>query len=136
MRSALAELNTIRIAEKQSPILMGMGLHAGPVVAGTVGSNARLEYTVIGDTVNTASRIESATKSFGTDLLISEEVANRIGEEFLLKIAGSTKVKGKDEALKLAKVLGYYDKDFKACMISTPYSSYASEDSEKVKVVA
>jgi adenylate cyclase len=136
MRQALADFNKKRIEENQQPILMGMGLHAGPVVAGTVGSNARLEYTVIGDTVNTASRIESSTKSFGTDLLVSEEVAQRIGQGFILGAAGSTKVKGKDAPLKLLKVSGYIDENFNPIIISTPYSSYAAEDSEKVKVVA
>jgi adenylate cyclase len=136
MRLALAELNKTRIEENQPPILMGMGLHAGPVVAGTVGSNARLEYTVIGDTVNTASRIESSTKSFGTDLLISEEVAARIDGKFLLSAAGTTKVKGKDTPLKLLKVSGYFDENSSPVIVNTPYSSYASEDSEKVKVVA
>jgi adenylate cyclase len=136
MRVALAELNKTRITENQAPILMGMGLHAGPVVAGTVGSNARLEYTVIGDTVNTASRIESSTKSFGTDLLISEEVTKRIGDSFILQSAGATKVKGKTEPLKLLKVNGRFDEQRHPMIISTPYSSYEAEDSDKVKVVA
>lgn len=136
MRVALAELNERRIAEGHTPILMGMGLHAGPVVAGTIGSDARLEYTVIGDTVNTASRIESSTKAFGTDLLISEEVVKKVEDLYLITFAGSTKVKGKDEPLKLAKVNGQYDEHGNPCIISTPYSQYESEDSEKVKIVA
>jgi adenylate cyclase len=136
MRQALESFNSQRISEGKVPIMMGMGLHAGPVVAGTVGSNDRLEYTVIGDTVNTASRIESSTKSFGTDLLISEEVCKRVEGQFMITIAGSTKVKGKATPLNLAKVDGYFDENFKPCIIKTPYSSYAAEDSEKVKIVA
>lgn len=136
MRKALAELNEKRIAEGSSPILMGMGLHAGPVVAGTIGSDDRLEYTVIGDTVNTASRIESSTKAFGTDLLISDSVVKLVEDRFLITFAGSTKVKGKDEPLKLAKVNGVYDENGNPCIISTPYSQYESEESEKVKIVA
>lgn len=135
MREALAEFNDDRVSQGHEPIKMGMGLHAGPVVAGTVGSNERMEYTVIGDTVNTASRIEASTKSFGTDLLISEAVAKLIEDEFLLEPAGSTKVKGKDKALKLAKVRGFYQ-DGEAIEVETEYSSYEAESSEKVKIVA
>lgn len=136
MRIALATFNEKRISEGQVPIMMGMGLHAGPVVAGTIGSDARLEYTVIGDTVNTASRIESSTKAFGTDLLISDEVVKRVEGSFIVNVAGSTKVKGKNEPLKLAKVSGDFDEAGNPRIISTPYSQYEAEDADKVKILA
>ena len=66
-----------------------------------------MEFTVIGDTVNTASRIEGATKSFGTDLLLSKEVVAKIIEEgFLLEQAGESIVQGKQDSIILFKVNG------------------------------
>ncbi|RYZ71131.1 MAG: adenylate/guanylate cyclase domain-containing protein, partial [Proteobacteria bacterium] len=71
MRKGLSELNEKRIARGELPIMIGMGLHAGRAISGTIGSDERMEYTVIGNTVNTASRIEASTKAFGTDLLVT-----------------------------------------------------------------
>lgn len=57
---------------------VGLGVHSGPVVVGTIGGGGRLDFTVIGDTVNTASRVESATRATGDDLLITEETHGRL----------------------------------------------------------
>jgi len=60
---------------------VGVGVHSGPVVAGTIGGGGKLEFTVIGDTVNTASRVESLTRETGDDLLITEETCSRLSRE-------------------------------------------------------
>ncbi len=136
MRKALNELNERRIARGQPPISIGMGLHAGAAISGTIGSDERMEYTVIGNTVNTASRIEASTKAFGADLLISDTVIEKIGEDFKTELAGAAEVKGRSEALKMFKVRGYRAEDGTMVDISTPYSDYAAEAADKVKVKA
>jgi adenylate cyclase len=136
MRQALEELNKLRISRDEEPLKIGMGLHFGEAISGTVGSEDRMEYTVIGDTVNMASRIEASTKAFGTDLLISETVADKVRERFILEEAGSAEVKGKSEPLKFFKVRGYYDSNNQPVIIKTPYSDYEAEKSEKVKIVS
>lgn len=134
MRKALWDLNKKREVRGQIPIKIGMGLHSGHAISGTIGSSERMEYTVIGDTVNMTSRIESSTKAFGTDLLVSETVANKVAETFLLENAGSAEVKGKSEPLKLFKVRGYKNEKGEMVEITTPYSDFEAEHADKVKV--
>lgn len=134
MRRALEELNERRIARNQPPINIGMGLHAGKAISGTIGSDERMEYTVIGNTVNTASRIEASTKAFGADLLISDTVIERIGEDFKTELAGAAEVKGRSEALKMFKVRGYRAEDGSMVEVRTPYSDYEAEAADKVKI--
>jgi len=134
MRVALNELNELRARRGHTPIKIGMGVHAGPAISGTIGSTERMEYTVIGDTVNMASRIESSTKAFGADLLISESVAQSVGQKFILELAGAAEVKGKSEAIKMYKVRGYHYADGAQKVVQTPYSDYEAGHAEKVKI--
>lgn len=134
MRKGLAELNVQRIARGQPAINIGMGLHYGTAISGTIGSDERMEYTVIGNTVNTGSRIEASTKAFGSDLLISDTVVEKIGEDFLLEYAGAAEVKGRSEALKLYKVRGYKDESGQMVEVRTEYSDYEAEKADKVKI--
>ena len=60
---------------------VGVGVHSGPVVAGTIGGGGKLEFAVIGDTVNTASRVEALTRETGDDLLITQETRSRLSRE-------------------------------------------------------
>jgi adenylate cyclase len=136
MRIALNELNERRGVRGQTPIKIGIGIHSGRAISGTIGSSERMEYTVIGDTVNVTSRIESSTKAFGTDLLVSDATAKIIGEKFVLEFAGAAEVKGKTEPLKMYKVRGYVDQAGQQVLIKTPYSDYEAGDAEKVKIAS
>lgn len=134
MRRALEDLNLRRQEREQPPLMIGMGLHTGAAISGTIGSTERMEYTVIGDTVNMASRIESSTKAFGADLLVSDSIAQQVESRFVLEEAGAAEVKGKSEAIRLYKVRGFVDEAGNVDLVQTPYSDYEPEASEKVKV--
>ena len=101
MRERLQELNLS--GELPVNIKFGVGLNTGPLVAGNIGTKKRFEYTVIGDTVNVASRMESLTKEMDTDILLSEDTYKRLGKEDItqlsIKQAGPVKVKGKREPM-------------------------------------
>lgn|GEM_PF-1467079 len=136
MRKALGELNTLRKSRGEFPIKIGIGLHAGEAISGNIGSEERMEFTVIGDTVNMASRIEASTKAFGTDLLVSDDLATAVQNRFIFELGGSTKVKGKSEPLKLFKCDGFIHENGEQEIVRTEYSSYAAEKADKVEIVA
>jgi len=136
MRQALEVLNSTRKGRGQVPIKIGIGLHRGDAISGTIGSSERMEYTVIGDTVNQASRIESSTKAFGTDFLLSDSLADFVKDEFIVEEAGRVEVKGKAEPLTLFKVRGYFDEQKNPIVVRTEYSDYEAGDADKVKMAA
>ncbi|MCB0355455.1 MAG: HAMP domain-containing protein [Bdellovibrionales bacterium] len=135
MREALQILNEKRIARGQVPIKIGIGLHKGEAISGNIGSDERMEYTVIGDAVNQAARIEASTKAFGTDLLISDTLFELVKEEFVIKEAGKVEVKGKSQPLTLFKVPGYI-REGEEVLIRTEYSDYEAGEDAKVKMAS
>jgi adenylate cyclase len=134
IRKALAELNEKRTKRGHTAIMIGMGLHSGPAISGKIGSTERMEYTVIGDTVNMASRIEASTKAFGADLLISQTIAAQVDSSFLVETAGSAEVKGKSEPILLFKVRGTISSTGQKTLVQTAYSDYEAEHADKVKI--
>ncbi len=106
MRNELMIFNRGRGSAKKPIIRIGCGINYGPVLAGQIGSEERMEYTVIGDTVNLASRIESLNKPFGTDILISTDAYQMVKDLYLLEPMQKIKVKGKSEPQQIYAVLG------------------------------
>jgi adenylate cyclase len=105
MRQRLATLNDERKAAGFAAMRIGIGLNHDMVKAGILGSSERKEFTVIGDGVNVASRLEGLTKEFKTDLAISETVRQLIGDDFLVRRLGLIVLKGKSEATVVYEVL-------------------------------
>jgi class 3 adenylate cyclase len=104
MVKAIKELSSNR----ELPIQLGVGIHSGPVIAGCLGGGLRLEFTVIGDTVNTASRLESLAKKMGLEVLLSREVRERvvINSEPVPSITslGRVEIRGKQKSLEVYTV--------------------------------
>ena len=111
MRSALQQMNRDRRAEDASnpPIRIGCSINSGIVTAGQLGSEQRMDYTVIGDPVNLASRIEALNKPLATDILISEETWKLAGERFLCEEMPSFTIRGKEKPVRVFAVINLRD---------------------------
>jgi adenylate cyclase len=85
---------------------MGVGIHSGECVAGCVGPPTRQQYTVVGDTVNLAARMQALTKKFGVDVLVSEQVFKECGNWLLVRDLGRTPVEGRQTEVHVYQLLG------------------------------
>ncbi len=107
MRAALAELDRQWERDGQPyHIEIGIGINSGEVFVGLLGSAQRINYTIIGDNVNLASRLQDLTKTYQWPILVSESTYEQIKDEFEAQLVDSVIVKGRSEAVKVYKVLG------------------------------
>jgi len=109
MRKALYYMNKERKAGDPSnpSIRIGCGINSGMITAGQLGSDMRMEYTVIGDPVNLASRIEALTKPLAADILISEDTWKLAGDLFVTEEMPSVTVKGKEKPVRIFAVVNF-----------------------------
>lgn len=106
MQDGIAGLSSRFTREGRPPIAVGIGVSAGEVVAGTVGSEDRMEYTAIGDSVNLAARLESIAKP--GQVLISQHTLDMVDDHVQAKAMGAIRVKGKEEEVEVYEVIGLH----------------------------
>ncbi|WP_108788633.1 adenylate/guanylate cyclase domain-containing protein [Erythrobacter sp. Alg231-14] len=102
---ALRRLNSIRDKRGQGALGLGVGISTGEVVAGTIGSQKRMDYTVIGDTVNLASRLEALTKTYGVQMIVCDQTAANLGSDFRVRNLDLIKVRGRQASTTLYEVI-------------------------------
>ena len=106
MIDALQALNARWRTEGRPELDIGIGINTGPMIAGNIGSDAIMSYTVIGDAVNLGSRLESLNKDYGTRIIISETTRDKLGSAFRFRPLGDVVVKGKTQPVAIFELTG------------------------------
>ena len=105
MRDRLSELQEDWIERTEDPLRIGIAIHSGEVMVGNIGSQLRMDYTVIGDTVNLASRLQDMTKELDASILISGSTQILVQHMCELGNLGSTKVRGRQQPVDIYEVV-------------------------------
>jgi len=111
MIRSLETWNRQRIGEGKLPVNIGIGLNTDSVVSGNIGSKKRMDFTIIGDGVNLASRLESACKQYGTKILVSEFTVSKLQDTYRKREIDLVVVKGKTEPVSIYEILAFHTKE-------------------------
>ena len=105
MQKKRVVFNEERKTRNLEPIRIGVGIHTGEVIMGSVGSESRMDFTAIGDTVNTASILEGLTKELGPPIIISDETRKNLNNNFITEKLDTIKVRGRSESEGIYRVV-------------------------------
>ncbi|MFC1552583.1 adenylate/guanylate cyclase domain-containing protein, partial [Candidatus Latescibacterota bacterium] len=111
MQTSLQEWNATRAGDGKNPVNIGIGLNTDNVVSGNIGSPKRMDYTLIGDGVNLAARLESACKQYSAKILISVNTFKKLHGTYRTREIDNVIVKGKTEPVSIYEVLDYHNED-------------------------
>ncbi|MBS3905347.1 MAG: hypothetical protein KGZ39_08490 [Simkania sp.] len=101
----ISKLNAIHQKEGKPALYTRIGINTGTAIIGNIGTSERMNYTAVGDAVNVAARLQPMNKLYHTGILISENVKQRLGEQFLIRPLDVTEVRGKTEKIKIYELL-------------------------------
>jgi len=105
MQRRLKEMRRNMVSQGYPELFVRIGINTGMVIAGNMGSQELFDYTVLGDAVNVASRLEGANKEFGTSIIISDPVFEKVKDRVGVRLLGTVKVKGKTEGVRIYELL-------------------------------
>jgi len=137
--SALKQVEAIEELNKtlSPPIAIGIGIHTGVATVGEVGSQNRSDFTIIGDSVNLASRLEGLTKAYGAKIIISQNTKDKLTKSYQIRELDVVKVKGKDKSIAIYEVLGFGEFSEKDKILQKKYKNaltfYKNADFKKAR---
>ncbi|KAF1080754.1 MAG: Adenylate cyclase [Candidatus Rifleibacterium amylolyticum] len=111
MIETLNKWNRLRTSEGRLPVNIGIGLNTDTVVSGNIGSCKRMDFTIIGDGVNLASRLESACKQYGVKILISEFTMRKLKGTYRMREIDLVVVKGKTQPVAIYEIMSYHNRE-------------------------
>lgn len=120
VKTAIAIKNNMKLFNKvnNTNLNNGIGIGFGEIVYGNIGSESKKDFTVIGDTVNSASRLESLTKYFASDIIISDRLKDKLNHTYSIRKIDKVILKGKNDSMVIYEVLDYLPSDMIAQFLS------------------